>query len=505
MIILHTDQQRYDSLGCSGNPLARTPHIDALASDGAAFSRHIAANPVCMPSRASLLTGLYVPGHRVTNNGIPLWRRTTGRTGNEQHQAVEDLIGSRVRGHVPTLADRLTDAGYYTSLMGKLHLEPHLADDRFEFTEAYNSWKNPEMEYWKGPYYGFQKVQLILGHGEAPCGYNRGHYGRWLLKNHPEAEEMVKPRQDADTMSSSDRGDIYLSKLPSELHHSLWLADEACKEIDAAADRDEPMFLFVGFPDPHHPFTPPEDAAQDFLDLECPEFSVRDERCEQKPSIVQETLKRNRASERDIETAYRYTAASVTLIDKAVGQITERLKEKGMYEDTIIIFTSDHGDFLGDFEMLAKDNLPFNALVHVPFILKPAGPSDLPKQIGTPMSNTDVVPTLMAMLGLDIPEDIQGIDIFSDDAEQNHPLCHCYGHHESKKNLTVYDERYRYTFFPLTGEEELYDHQNDLKEENNLAFEPDETTKTILQEKRTEVLEQHACLETGIYNLYSLW
>ncbi|WP_234496519.1 sulfatase [Vibrio maritimus] len=504
IIILHTDQQRYDSLGCNGNAHARTTNIDALASEGCNFSRHISTNPACMPSRSSLMTGLYVPGHGVSSNGIPLWRRDNGCE-DKNNVISQRLFGVDVQDKIPTIADILTDNGYETALFGKMHVEPMLADPSYGYYDSYATWEKEEAEYDERPYYGFKTKKLILGHGEAPCGYNRGHYGRWLHKQHPELLKQVFPGEDINTKEGSISDDIYASKLPEELHNSMWLADEVCQHLEKLQDNDKPNFIFVGYPDPHHPFTPPESLAAEFHDIPVPDFARREDIVGKKPDAVEQTMQNFSAEREDLEKAYRYTTASVKLIDKSIGKIVEKTKELGIYDDTIIVFTSDHGDFLGDLDMICKYDVAFNNLLHLPFVLKPATGLELPDECHHPMSNADVVPTLLSLVGVEVPTYVQGINIFGEGAENNTPMTTCYTAREENRNISLFDQNYRYTYYLDTGEEELYDHRTDKKELVNLAVKSDPIVKAICADLKARLFQKHIESDLGIFNHYALW
>ena len=135
VILLHTDQQRGDHLGCMGNPYIRTPNIDRLAAEGTLCTRHIVANPICSPSRASFFTGLYPPGHNVWCNGVPLNRREF----NDIDRRNENVAPQGSSGFDPeptTIADMFAAAGYDTASFGKLHLTPYLAPENRGFPES---------------------------------------------------------------------------------------------------------------------------------------------------------------------------------------------------------------------------------------------------------------------------------------------------------------------------------------------------------------------------------
>ncbi len=499
IIVIQTDQQRFDSLGCNGNPSAKTVNIDNLASEGVNFTRHISVDPACQPSCASFITGLYVPGHGISSSGIPLWRRDNG-------SKKVSLFGIDVRDRIPTMGDVFTENGYETYLLGKLHLQPLLADESYGFYESSAMWEKEETVHDNKPYYGFKHKKLALGHGESPCNYNGGHYGRWLKDEHPKVfEQMAQPRKPRKKEGST-RGDIYLSELPSELHNTTWLAGETCKYLEEQKDSDKPFFMFIGFPDPHHSFCPPADIAKGFLDIPVPDFAKISDIKGKKPKAVQEAIKNLHAGDVDVADAYRHTTASIKLIDNSIGMIVDKLKEMGVYDDTIIVFTSDHGDFLGDLNMLCKFDLPFNNLLNVPLIVKPAkGFKDTPKVIPHATSIADVLPTLMSMVGLDQPTYMQGIDVFSDKLANNKPMATSYSAREEGRNITLYDNQYRYTYYIDTGEEELYDHNVDKKELDNLAYEPTSEYAEICKKFKMELFQKHIESDLGIFNHYNLW
>lgn len=501
VIILHTDQQRYDSLGCNGNKVDCTQNIDALAADGCNFSRHIAANPTCSPSRASLLTGYYTPGHGLVSNGIPLWRREKC----ESDKLANKFFGTEIEEKVATIADRLGDVGYKTALFGKLHLEPHLYDGERKFYESYKGWKEEAMVNRNDPYYGFQTNKIILGHGEAPCGYNRGHYGRWLNKKYPEIAKLIDPGENAKTSLPGERNDIFLSKIPSKYHNTMWLAEETCQYIEDNKEGQEPIFMFVGFPDPHHPFTPPEDVAKDFMDIELPEFADLDKIVGEKSDAMKRALDLRHASKKDCAQAYKNTMASIHLIDQAVGQIIEKLKKENLYDDTLIIYTSDHGDYLGDFDMLAKSDLPSHNLVRIPFIMKATKDMVLPKTMDIPMSNVDVMPTIFNLLGIETDTALQGVDIFDEKNKDNTPMVTCYSMAGDERNISLLNDTYRYTYYMDSKQEELYNHVEDIKEHNNLVNDPSVDVVDICQQMKAQLFEKHIDCHLGKFDHYALW
>lgn len=504
IIIFHTDQQRYDSLHCNGNEYARTPNIDNLAADGCRFTRHISANPVCMPSRASLFTGQYVPGHGVSSNGIPLWDRDRGCKDKNDFIS-EKVFGTPVAKKVPTLALILSDNGYETASFGKLHFTPSLADKEYHFYESYSVWEDEETEHRNKPYYGFKTCLTTLGHGEAPCGYNHGHYGRWLHREHPEIIEKLQKKSDVNTKVGSIIDNIYKSVVPSELHNSTWIANEACKFLDSNSQNEAPLFMFLGFPDPHHPMCPPADIAEQFEDLPLHEFADINKIKGTKPECFYEYRDKCSATDEEVTKGYRYTQASIFLADKAVGKVIDKIKKMGIYDDTTIIFTSDHGDFMGDYNMICKRDIATYNLVHIPFIIKPAKGEEFPKVCDTPMSNTDVLPTLLSINGIKIPEYVQGIDIRSPKAKDNTPMCTCCTVSGVNRSLSLYDDKYRYSYYVNTGEEELYNNIEDPFEYENLISTNPKKYRKMCDEYKAKLFKKHLESETGVYHHYGLW
>lgn len=461
VLIIHADELRYDCLGCNGNEFVKTPNIDKLAKEGTVFSRHISAHPVCMPSRASLFTGLYPPAHNVWGNGVPLAR-------SEYQKNYED----KVQFDIPTMADMFSEAGYDTASFGKLHLTPTFSHKEFGCQEALEVWKTGSLDDWHGSYYGFNHVEITKGHGEKPC--HVGHYSNWLKENHPnEYKSLCEVNQD-EIRPYKDFENLYPLKLSNELHHSAYLADRFSEYINEKSD-EKPFFTFVGFPDPHHPYTPTEEILEMFINsnVKMP-VDINSEVL--KKSKLYEYFKRKIVNlnesmdEERIITSIKYTYAMIYQVDLAVGKMIDKLKEKGLYDDTIIIFTSDHGDYLGDFGLMAKTYIGSDALLHIPLIMR-APRFDLPKIVTKPNSNCDIMPTLAYMTGVDLIGEVQGqniLDIIKEDKE-NICFAYCMGGSESDyNNISAYDEKYRLTYFPRLDHIELYDHSNDPNELVNL-------------------------------------
>ncbi|QBD78176.1 hypothetical protein EPA93_20110 [Ktedonosporobacter rubrisoli] len=471
VVIIHTDQQRYDSLGCTGNDQAITPHIDSLAREGVLFKRHIAASTVCMPSRASLLTGRYPLASGVPTNGVALPRASY----ISKHPLNKGRDWSRVPlSHTPTLADILGANGYTTCSIGKLHLTPTQAPPALDYEETVATWNNGARDNWHGPYYGFQHVEMTLGHGENI----KGHYRLWLQATHSAISEALQRGEHRKRLAFPEISDMYPGIIPLEAHPSTWIADRAIAYLNERTNDVSPFFLFVGFPDPHFPLTPPAELLALFTQNEVAPPQLDEREWSSKPASFTRLWQNSFFSTRSyspaaIRMVRQYTQAMIYLIDQNVGRIVAALQQNKQYEQTILIFTSDHGDFLGDHGLIRKGLGCSDVLVHVPFILRlpPALSMSLPGEISMPMSNVDVVPTICALAKVPTPAGVQGQNILSlwQNTGRHCPLVCCYGSSPETTNISIYDERYRLTWYPVTREKEFYDHWHDPHELHNLA------------------------------------
>lgn len=458
-VLIHTDQQRHDSLGCTGNPHAVTPAIDALAEAGTLLSRHVVANCVCMPSRASLLTGLYPVAHGVWDNGVPLNRRDYVAYDPIRHG--EDCVRQ-----APTIADIYRDNGYQTACFGKMHLTPFHGPAEYGYPETRARWReNPEeMGAWHGPYYGFQYADLLVQHGHFP----QGHYRPWLKENHPEVFAQLAASRPEGSIPAIP--DLFPAGQPLELHPTMWLAGRFVRYLTETRATDRPFLAFIGFPDPHHPFSPTREAIElfgrsDVLDPLDPEGRGL-------PDYGFAGMGQGIGglTESQVRMIRRYTLAMIYQIDLAVGRICDALKDSGLWENTAVLFTSDHGDFLGDHNFLRKGVGAAHSLLHVPCILRVPW-ARLPERIERATSNTDVLPSLLQQTDIPVPDDIQGTDLFGPTGEPG--AAHAFADNSlgtpESTNYTVYDDRYRYTCYPHVRREELFDHAADPGESCNLA------------------------------------
>jgi arylsulfatase A-like enzyme len=410
-LIIMTDQQRADHLGCYGNPIVATPHVDGLARRGVAFDRFHVACPICMPNRATLMTGRMPSVHGVRHNGIPLSLRAT------------------------TFAELMRAAGYRTAMVGKSHLQnmwdkpPLVPDPRdpalAKPPAALDQAAAPEpgrydQEYaarWRAdpgrtmdlPYYGFEQVDLAIEHGDQVDG----HYTGWLAARHADADALRGP-DNALPAQGIVCPQAWRTRIPEELYPTSYVAAKTIERLeDFARTPERPFLLKCSFPDPHHPFTPPGRYFDLYrpADVALPE-SFRFDRGRAPPHVawlldqrdagtrVAATPAPFACSEREAREAIALTYGMIAMIDDAVGRILARLAALGLADDTVVIFTSDHGDFMGDHQLLLKGPIHYQSIVRVPFIwADPQGVGGGTRR-GALAGTVDIAPTILARAGL---------------------------------------------------------------------------------------------------------
>jgi arylsulfatase len=347
VLLIMTDQHRADAIGAYGNAAIRTPHIDSLARGGTRFTNHWTQHPVCMPSRACVFTGRYPSSHGVRTNGITLPRAEV------------------------TLAHVFQQNGYRTGGAGKFHFVPH-----------YNR-ELPTMESHPGPFYGFTDFHL----GEDLRG---GEQEQWIAKFH--ATYAGKPDH----------------QIPVELHNSHWAASHTIQFIRECSNRKTPFFAFCSFVDPHHPYDPPAPYSEMYKEADMPPPILRAGEHGDKPPFYRPHVAAfARLSAR---TAYHRTQyyGEVSLIDDSVGRILKALSDLKLRDNTIIVFTSDHGDVLGDHGIWYKGFYHYASCACTALIVNWPGRVKAGKVVTNIVQQIDIFPTLTALAGAPNPPGVQG-------------------------------------------------------------------------------------------------
>jgi len=478
VLFIITDAQRADHLGCAGNSILKTPNIDRLAKDGIRFTNYYCTNPICMPNRATLNTGLYPNVHGVRSNGINL------------------------REDIPTISQTLLKREWYTAAIGKIHHQFWLGafKHKYRSAESFDVWADRKIssKSFPLPYYGYKEVELISGNGTV-CS---GHYLEWLEERSPErAEKMRNKVKNYDNLFS-----LFCEEIPEELYNTSYVRERSIAFLERYAKGDygnKPFYLHCSFPDPHYPLWPPVEYQNQYKpeDMELPE-SYNDIKNLYNHKFLGYHLKNppfkkafiRESTEEEIRKITALTYASIAYVDYCIGQILATLNKLGYNDNTIVVFSSDHGDLMGDHGLLFKGPCPFNSVLQLPLIWKVPG---LTKQgiSDSIVSSIDYPKTILNLLGIKEryhPPDMQGYDIspILQDPYKKIRDCAFIENDEEVGNLKsrirhLVTERYKLTVYenePNFGD--IYDRKNDPHELHNLWFD------NSFKEKRFELIDK---------------
>ena len=433
ILLITTDQQRFDTIRSLGNPLIRTPHIDHLVRNGIAFTSAYSDCPVCIPARWTLMNGL--------------------RAASYQHAYYQDRDPLAVD-PAHSLPGLLSGAGYQTHAVGKMHFWPERAR------------------------YGFDSIRL-------PRDYYR------YMEKHP---HLGRPM-----MHGIGQNEMYpaMATVAEPQTLTAWTVDES---IDFLETRDPtcPFFLWTSFSKPHPPLDPPEPYHSMYRDKPVPEPVVgdwTDGLLDKAGHIWDDRGHPEDFLPRDVrDDAMRAYYGLITQIDYNLGRLFARLNEMGLWDETVILLTSDHGEMFGDHHGYGKAMF-FEGSAHVPFIIKPpkarfSSPETADWQPGTrcaiPVGLCDVLPTVMEMAGIslmqhDVPTD--GINVLSllnpterERHAQGEPVRYVMGEvsGDHPKHF-ITDGRWKYIHHLNGGLTLLFDLHTDPKEQSNLAQQPEAT------------------------------
>lgn len=357
VLMIFTDQQRADTIHALGNENIVTPALDSIANEAIVFDKCYTPSPVCVPARLCMKAGQYC-----------------ARTGNNNNNPNIAYNGEG-------FYKRFTDAGYNTCAIGKMHNSPVLYDGM-----------------------GFRKriSQEELSHPDDD-------YTKFICSS---------PYKNVfDYMGQ--RSDMYyipqISQLPAEVHPTQWIGDNCVDFIKNANTDEEPIFLVASFIHPHPPFAPPAPWNKMYRK------NVRDPFVPEDPNSYEDMLRNKYTcdalgiSPRRLELLNQYYYACVSFVDYQIGRIIAELKAKGIYDDTIIMFSSDHGDMMGDYASMGKRTM-LDAAARIPFLLKIPGQAHEIRH--DPASLVDVAPTLLSACGIDYePADFDGVNLMTDSHE----------------------------------------------------------------------------------------
>ncbi len=414
-----TDQQRYDTIHTLGNPHIRTPNLDRLVAQGIAFTHAHCQSPICSPSRASFLTGMYASTIHACINGNDHWDEAA-----------------------PLITKTLADTGYDCALAGKFHLSSAMAHE-------------PELR-------------------PKDDGYRRFWY------SHAPHQGIGKGNQYTDWLTSIGQDYKKLKKkygyIPAKWHQTTWCADRA---IDFVKEqRRGPWLCSVNIYDPHGPFDPPHEYVDRF-DIESlpePLFRESDLADQQRLAGVMFQSKAKRPAYPDAKLTLAKYWAQIELIDENVGRMLEALEETGQRKNTIVIFTSDHGEMAGDHGLKKKGCRFYEGLVRVPLIFSWPGRFKDGLRSDALVELLDIAPTLLELAGLPIPEAMHGkslLPILTGQADPGHHRdfvrCEYYEVLEGPRSYATMLRTREYKLVNYHGHEhgELFDLKKDPHEFEN--------------------------------------
>jgi uncharacterized sulfatase len=488
ILLITSDQQHWNTLG-RANPDIHTPNLDRLAEGGTTFTRAYVPNPTCTPTRASIITGQYP----------------------SQHGAYS--LGTKLMEDVHTVGEDFTAAGYRTALVGKAHFQPLREVDGYTSLESYPIMQ--DLDFWRdfnGPFYGFEHVELARNHAdEAHVGQ---HYAIWMEENGCDNwRDYFRP----PTGNNPNQRHKWL--IPEEYHYDKWIAERTNALIDQYADADESFFLWSSFFDPHPPYLVPEpwDTMYGPADMTVPEITPGEH--DKNPphfAMTQESkpdfsdwresgqgihgMSSHLYSRDDMAQNIATYYAMITLMDKYIGVILDKLEERGLADNTLVVFTTDHGHFFGQHGLSAKGPFHYEDLVKAPFIVR--HPARVPANVENDALQTlvDLAPTFLSACGIDTPGCMTGVDqtdVWSGASESARDHVIVENRHEPTTIhvKTYIDERYKLTVYYGREYGELFDLRDDPGEVDNLwdnpafsALRAGLTTKLLFAEMGKEPL-----------------
>jgi arylsulfatase A-like enzyme len=478
LVLFMADQLRADGLSCYGNGAARTPALDRLARRGMRLDAHFTSNQICAPSRATLFSGTYARRHGVVRNGIAL------------------------ADEVELLSHAFRKAGHRTHGVGKFHFQPILAAAEYRMPDSNAFWRLKEAASWHGPFFGFETADIVIG--ESAAVTEGGHYAAWLRAVAPDLVEKYR-REHALAPPPADLDEVWKCAVPEPHHYNSWIADRAIGFLHSL-ERGEPFFLFVSFPDPHHPFTPPAPWCDRFDPGEVPMPSVVPGELDRMPAYIRDAALKEGSggdtgksyldfllspgipreqgfltstaglSEATLRLLIAHTYGAIAMLDAKIGAILAALESLGRADETVIVFTSDHGELLGDHGLLRKGPPPYRQLLQVPFIV--AGPGVRSGSADALTSHVDVKATLLELSAIagESGDGASFAPLLRGEAAPGREMVLAEYHPRAvadQYNQTLIAGRWRYTAYlrrPDWGE--LFDRWRDPDEHCNLFHEP---------------------------------
>jgi arylsulfatase A-like enzyme len=454
VIVIHTDQHRQECLGAYGNVDVKTPNIDSITADGVIHTNHFCSYPICTPSRYSLLSGMMASAHRGSSNHCTLAQG------------------------LATFASELRKAGYRTAAVGKMHFTPTYLDVGFD--------------------------TLVLAEQDGPGRFDDDYHkylmNLGLLDEIDLYDQRKEYRKNAPPEYFASFG-AKASDLSCEHHSTTYITNRALEQIDGFQEKGGNL-LMAGYIKPHHPMDPPEPYASMYdpanltiLNGYTGELSDVDDK-KSKGYFDNAALNEDRL--RVVMSQYYGT---ITHIDDGVGRIIRKLKDKGLYDDALIIFTSDHGDYLGFRHLLLKGNYMYDPLMKIPLIIKYPASWRKTGVENALSSNIDVAKTILSVCGVPTAMSMQGLDLTRDEKRKvviAEALCD-YMVRTQKYKLLVSGKPKEYRLFDLESDPlETTDIAGDIRHKETIATLKDMLfEEMLLYGNKAMYLDYHAPVVNG--------
>lgn len=385
ILLICVDEMRADHMGCAGHPQVRTPNLDRLAARGTRFTRSYCNNPICMPARATMFTGVLPRDHGVRVNG------------------------QYPNGMFDYLPQVLHQAGYRTHAAGKLHLTPYVPKlskaDPDRYPEDLEAWNRGDFSTFPTPYFGFEEVDFVGGH----TSFVFGQYIDWL-RQHGGDPSMLKPQTARKPQCTARQ--CYRMALPLEWHYNRYITDATIQWVTNHIEQtDQPFFAYCSIPDPHYPVAPPHpyDTMYDPADIALPPRH-NDENGMLPPvyrhvfdgKIHPNGTNNANVTDDEIRQMIAMTLGMISHLDAELGRVFDMLDQHNLWDKTIVVFVADHGDMMGDHGLLWKAFYTFEGCIRIPtLVAAPNMPGN--RTSDALISQIDLMPSLLDVAGVPMP------------------------------------------------------------------------------------------------------
>jgi len=447
VLYIMTDQQRWDTVGASGNSLIQTPNLDRLAAGGANFTRFYTAAFPCSPSRATLITGRHSHSHGVWTN--------------------DALLDPSVR----TLGEVSRDAGYDTAWIGKWHLGGDMYGGNWAYRYAVgdDGLKREQFD-----------LDRTLGEDAPQHGFEHWVGGFTHYQEYLRQHDLLEPRPGKTVRGNHNTvHEDGHSVIPEEHFQTAFLAKEAINFLEQPERQQRPFTCCLSLYGPHLPITPPEPWDQMYDRASVPLPGNINDDLRSKPWRTQRGnrywMRREWSDDQYRDLIARYWGYC-SYIDQWVGRVLDTLEAQGLADDTIVVFTSDHGEMAGSHGFIYKGGYMYDGVQRVPFIMRAPGTIAAGTQTDALGSSVDLLPTLTEMMGVEAPPETQGrsmLPLLSGQTGQGRDATFTQMNGTGLGIAMVRTDRYKFSYnWKRRQVDELYDMQNDPLELENLALDP---------------------------------